>query len=197
MRSGIYCIENLANGKVYIGRAKDIQNRWHVHRKDLRRGRHYNKHLQRSWNENGEDQFKFFVLEYCDLEKLPECEQFWLDTAIKVNTRAGVYNARDKADIRPPENKVPGLTEEHKAKIGKANKGKKRSQEFKDFCKQRKFEKQVTVQLQHKKTKEIIEVTGLREFCRGTNIDWSSFTKLRRGVLKSCKGWKIYTPERK
>lgn len=76
--TGIYCIENNVNGKKYIGQAKDIQKRWKLHKAELRRGNHYNEHLQRAWNMYGPDAFSFYVLEICDVSSLSEREIFFI-----------------------------------------------------------------------------------------------------------------------
>lgn len=48
--TGIYCIENTANGKKYIGQASDIEKRWTQHKQKLRNNSHHNPHLQNAWN---------------------------------------------------------------------------------------------------------------------------------------------------
>lgn len=79
MNSGIYKIENLVNGKCYIGSSKNVVERWHTHKKLLRQGKHCSLHLQRAWNLNGEENFNFFVIEKCDNNKLLEREQYFID----------------------------------------------------------------------------------------------------------------------
>jgi group I intron endonuclease len=59
MSGGIYTIECVANGKVYVGSAKDFEGRWTIHLNNLRGNRHINPHLQRSFNKYGEESFKF------------------------------------------------------------------------------------------------------------------------------------------
>lgn len=77
--SGIYKIQNLINGKVYIGQTRNFANRWAHHRYDLNSGVATNSHLQRAWNKYGEDNFEFSVVEECDVEKLNEREVYWID----------------------------------------------------------------------------------------------------------------------
>ena len=60
-KCGIYCIENIITNKKYIGQSNDILNRWCTHKMSLRRNKHSNQHLQDSWNDYGEAQFKFYV----------------------------------------------------------------------------------------------------------------------------------------
>ncbi len=40
MKAGIYQIRNSQNGKLYIGSAVNVRNRWVEHRKLLRKGAH-------------------------------------------------------------------------------------------------------------------------------------------------------------
>lgn len=76
--TGIYRIANLVTGKSYIGSSEDIQHRWLEHKSLLRRGKHPNIKLQRSWKKHGETQFIFEVVEEC--ENVIEREQFYIDT---------------------------------------------------------------------------------------------------------------------
>lgn len=80
--TGAYQIENLLNGKVYVGGAyRSFGLRWRGHRSALRAGRHCSKHLQAAWNKYGEQAFRFQVLERCPpvREQIIRCEQRWLD----------------------------------------------------------------------------------------------------------------------
>lgn len=61
---GIYRITDTVSGKSYIGKASvSFGDRWDSHRALLRSGKHFNKHLQEAWNEHGEDQIKFAIVE--------------------------------------------------------------------------------------------------------------------------------------
>ena len=76
---GIYKIENLVNGKVYIGQTKEkFQRRYWVHRWKLREGTHDNFYLQRAWNKYGEENFKFEVIEVLSREKIDNREKYWI-----------------------------------------------------------------------------------------------------------------------
>lgn len=80
LKSGIYEIVNTLNGKRYIGSSQSMKRRWDSHKYNLKYNKHHSKYLQNSWNKYGEDCFKFNILEYCEVEKLLEREQFYLDT---------------------------------------------------------------------------------------------------------------------
>lgn len=61
--AGIYMIRNKVNEKKYIGRTKSLSRRWAVHKCDLKKGKHVNKHLQASVNKYGIDAFEYSIVE--------------------------------------------------------------------------------------------------------------------------------------
>jgi len=91
LNSGIYKILNLVNGKFYIGSAVNFTVRFNTHRKLLNKGAHKNKHLQAAYTKHGADNFEFHILEYCDLDKLLEREQFYFYETDCCNNEIG-YN---------------------------------------------------------------------------------------------------------
>jgi len=91
--SGIYCIENMINNKKYIGQSKNIDDRWRKHKGELNRGVHDNDYLQKSWNKNGSENFKFYVLEYCDVDELDDKERYYIDLHNTLNRDCG-YNLK-------------------------------------------------------------------------------------------------------
>lgn len=76
---GIYEILNTVNNKAYIGSSINIKGRWQKHKALLRHNKHENKKLQNAWNKYGEDNFKFSILEECDVKNLLDIEQNYLD----------------------------------------------------------------------------------------------------------------------
>ena len=79
VKTGIYKITNLDNGKMYVGQAIDIYDRWDSHIRKLKSGNHDNSYLQNSWNLHGKEKFKFDILELCDYTELDEREIYWID----------------------------------------------------------------------------------------------------------------------
>lgn len=77
--SGIYSITNIQNGKKYIGQTQDLSNREKVHFVRLKGGYHENRKLQNAVNKYGLENFKFEILERCDVELLDERECYYID----------------------------------------------------------------------------------------------------------------------
>lgn len=81
MRSGIYRIDNIINGKCYIGSSIDLDRRRKEHAYSLSNNSHGNKHLQNAYNKYGRESFKFTIIELLEMsenikEFLLEREQF-------------------------------------------------------------------------------------------------------------------------
>lgn len=80
---GIYKIENLINGKVYIGQSVDIKERWNEHKlinsrtsKEALKKQKYPLYL--AFQKYGLENFSFEILEECSLEELDMKEQFYI-----------------------------------------------------------------------------------------------------------------------
>lgn len=142
---GIYKIENLINGKVYIGQSIDIEKRWRVHKTELNNNKRVGSHLQNAWNKYEEENFKFEVIEECLKEELNKKEKYWI--AYYKNNAYGVYNLTDGGDgIKNPDILTrykmsiarlgKPLSDLTKQRISAANKGKPKP-EFKELTKLR------------------------------------------------------------
>ena len=112
--TGIYMVQNLLDNKCYIGSAIDLDRRKQDHMR--LGGKRSNVKLQRAISKHGIENFQFLVLEYVhDLDKLIQKEQVWIDFTLpdyNICPRAGSALGRK-------------LSNEHKRKIGEANRGKK------------------------------------------------------------------------
>lgn len=137
---GIYKIDNLINGKVYIGQVMNIDKRWKEHINSLNAQSHYNNYLQRAWNKYGQENFKFEVLEECEESELTEREQYWIDYYGGLNS-SNNYNLREADKCgklsnvtiqkRTETRKSFKHSEETKRKISQSHIGIKHSKETK------------------------------------------------------------------
>jgi group I intron endonuclease len=78
-KPGIYFIINLENGKVYVGQTNNIKSRIAGHFRDLKRGKHCNRHLQSAFEKYGEEKFRPHIAEFCAIDDLTAREQAWMD----------------------------------------------------------------------------------------------------------------------
>ncbi len=110
LKSGVYQIRNLINGKVYIGSAKRFKERGKDHLRSLERGKHHNKHLQASWNKYGTDNFVFEVIEVVNKNKKERqaCEQKYIDSYLKNWEQC--YNISKKSILNEPWTKTTNET---------------------------------------------------------------------------------------
>lgn len=86
---GIYKIENLINGNVYIGQSRDIERRIKCHKSKLANNKHYNEHLQSAVNKYGIDNFSFDIIETCGISELDQKE---IDYIKKYDSYKNGYN---------------------------------------------------------------------------------------------------------
>lgn len=146
MNCGIYQLENLINGNIYIGQSSDIVGRRKEHRYKLKNGLHENPHLQNAFKKYGKGSFEFSVLLYCDPFNLSLYEQTCIDNLKPeyniltecVGTSLGykhTEDARKKMSERWHDThtvqRARGykLSEETKKKMSIAQKGRKVSEE--------------------------------------------------------------------
>jgi hypothetical protein len=85
---GIYQIKNPASGKLYIGRALDLNGKLNSEKFQLKNNLHMNRELQKDFSELGEGEFVFEVLDRLQPQASPdhdhgqelkELEEMWLD----------------------------------------------------------------------------------------------------------------------
>lgn len=115
----IYRIRDMVTGRVYIGSAVNVPNRWSVHLSALRRGKHHSVKLQRAWTERGEGAFALEIVEaVTERTALVGREQYWID----------FYDAVECGfNVAPHAASVLGLkhSDESRAKMRDAARGRK------------------------------------------------------------------------
>ncbi len=125
MATGVYCIQNIRDGKMYVGSAAvSLAKRLTSHRYYLNKGTHKNEHLQRAWNKYGSESFEFDVLELCEPDACVLREQHWIDHYNVIDRKYG-YNKAPKAGSPLGYRHTP----EVRAKVSAMSKGKKKSLE--------------------------------------------------------------------
>lgn len=87
---GVYRISNKLSGRYYIGYSTNIDRRFWVHRNKLKQNYHDNIFLQRAYNLDGEDKFKYDIIHICDTEE--EAKQIELQYLTDLSIRDKLYN---------------------------------------------------------------------------------------------------------
>lgn len=87
MKTGVYRIANVVDGKVYFGSSHNIKKRLAHHKCLLLTGEHDNKHLQASFTKYGLTNFKFEVVLYCSKADCLFYEQRILKWAARENSQ--------------------------------------------------------------------------------------------------------------
>lgn len=138
-KSGIYLIRNCISGRVYVGSAVKIRQRWAEHRSMLQRGKHHSPILQNSWAKHGAEAFSFEILEIVeDITSLILREQYWIDLYGSANPDKG-FNLNPMAASSLGKKRTPEtiakiqasrknyvVSDETRAKMSASGKGKKK-----------------------------------------------------------------------
>jgi group I intron endonuclease len=202
--AGVYKIYNIITGGFYIGSTINFHKRFYDHRKDLRRQKHTNRHLQNAYNKYGEENFVFEILLWCDAKD----KDFWENKLIEIQNPT--YNIRLHADTNVGTKRTP----ETCARISASLKGKKASEESRLInsiahtgLKESEEQKQ-KIGLAHKgmtwaaKTYQICliapdgviykNITNAAKFARDHDLNVGVFNTLCHGLILQHKGWKLY-----
>jgi len=101
-RCGIYCIKNIINNKVYIGKSINIYRRINEHINMLNAKRKdENPHLIKAWHKYGVNSFEYSVIEYLerDEKNVAARELYWIKQFNSLNKEYG-YNLRSDSDSK-------------------------------------------------------------------------------------------------
>ena len=214
---GIYQILCTPTGKVYVGSATDLRNRWKAHIDKLCKGRHHNKYLQNAWNKYGPNSFEFSVLEFIEKRNLLEAKQRWIDKTNCVNQKIG-FNIYKTAGS-PAEQlaqKWEGLIDPNGNEVTIYN--------FESFCRKHNLSRAIMWKLAkgnnknkacqgwtHKNSvrkrdyvktydgfispdgKLVGPIINLAAFCRKNGLDNTHMVAVFRGRICSHRGWTYKT----
>lgn len=133
--SGIYAITHAADGRAYVGSAKNLKKREGQHLRLLAAGKHHSTKLQNAWNKYGAQAFCFSVLEYVpDVTLLVLREQEWIDgkqaathgfnVSAKAGSLLGFKHSETTKDQMSLAHKGRVKTPEHAAKVASALRGR-------------------------------------------------------------------------
>ena len=136
-QSGIYGIVCTANDKWYVGQSVDISSRRASHFSSLRRGKHFNRHLQAAYVKYGSAAFEFRVLELCSEDMLDTRECSWIryyvsNCAVFGYNLEGGGNGKKRVSVETRARmSASGLGRKHsaatRARLADVNRGKRHS----------------------------------------------------------------------
>lgn len=207
---GIYKIENLINGKIYIGQSQNIIRRWNEHRNFSYRPELQHKPLYQDFIKYGLKNFSFEVVEECSIDLLDEREKYWIEyynscyfapnsNGYNLNYGGGKYNAFSSETLdKMVELWNQGLTT---TQIGEKLSCTKRSVRYclKELCPNysedegRERGKNVR-ELGKKVNQYTLDGKFIRQFNNGqeaakeNNIDYSTFKRAVSGKFFQCGG---------
>jgi len=190
---GVYKIKNVINNKTYVGSSVNAKKRIYIHFNDLRKNKHCNKHLQKAFNKYGENNFISEIIEtidYIDDKKILKhrlllIEQKWIDKLIIQDNKNIGYNICLKA------NSCLGvkLSDEHKKKIGDANRGEKNSQYGRKYTDEEKeVLRQYSINMSKEARKKISKSSKGNKYRLGTKQSKETRKKISEGNIGKHNG---------
>jgi group I intron endonuclease len=211
--SGVYQIRCITNGKIYIGSAVNMPVRWSEHRRSLRRGVHVNNRLQQAWNNYGEENFEFAVLEYVTPAFLLRAEQERIDKSQCTDRKIGFNicpfagSPRDilaqvwEGFIDPQGNEVTITNLERfcreqgldRVSMYRLAKGKSKLKSCKGWTHKNSIRKRDYVKTYDgfidPDGNPVGQITNLAAFCRERGLDNTHMVAVAHGRICSHRGW--------
>ena len=204
--SGIYRITCIVTGKIYIGSALNLRNRWRRHRNALLRNGHHNPKLQRAWNKYSPDAFTFEVLELVLPISLTAREQYWFKKLKPFGKRGfNIYRvAGSSLGYKPSQATCDKIRVALSGRKGQrcaefiekgriARLGQKPSPTSIDKMRNAKKDKMKTLLITAPDGAEYA-VVGIRQFCKEHQLDRSTLMRVVKGRSPHYKGWKARFP---
>ena len=196
----IYKIINKVDGKYYVGSSRDIlEFRWPKHKRQLINNNHPNDYLQNSWNKYGSESFKYEIIENCSIDILLQREEYWIQN-LNSHKNGNGYNFTKTPRATRLGCKASDVT---KKKMSLALGGKNHPNWRRKLSKSHVENiKKATLGIQKPNSGkkkiysiispigDIIEINGLRKFCRNNNLNHSQLWRVVTGKQKEYKGWK-------
>lgn len=100
--AGVYAIENMVNGRIYIGSSADLDQRLAKHSAEIISGYHTSGSLQRDVELDGPQAFRMVVLQRVyDLTELEYLEHVWMRRLEGMSARG--YNANPARRVEAPQ----------------------------------------------------------------------------------------------
>lgn len=185
----IYKITNLANGKLYIGSTMHkFSKRKSEHLTALRKGYHFNSHLQSAWNKYGEENFIFEILENFqdDVDQIKILQR----ELELINLIIPQYNICKKT-AGGKLGRI--LSDEEKKKIGDIHRGKKHSEETIFKIKEARKKQIITEDHKRKISESLMGKSGKNTGRKQTEEQKQKASKFLKNQRLTNSG--IYSPE--
>lgn len=189
--SGIYCYENLINGKKYIGQSKMLTIRIRDHERHFKEFEFWfmgqNKSLWKAVKKYGRENFSFYIVQYCEESELDELEVFYIK---ELGSHKSVHGYNFSWGGKTPMKNV-NHSEKTRKKMSKSKKGYKNP----FFGKTHSEETKQRISKSRAETKSVWYSTGKDHFNFGRHH--SQDAKIKMSNTRSGVGNPLFGKKRK